>query len=328
MKPRWPMVPHQEPVTIDLLKLVADAKRLRPTTKAGYANTVRQWLAFAGTDPANWTAQTAQAFYDHLIARGFSISTANGMIGSGLTYVFARAHALYGITNPIAAVDRYKAPPRADGGRHALRPAAVRALFKACEGATLRDLRDHALLTVGVFTGMRRMSLISIDLETVADHGTYVTLKVDLKGGGTFHAPIDKRAWATTERYRDALAAARGAKFGPLFTRLRPQVTSDPRQGLRVEGRLTAQGLFLALKTRAEVARVTGFMPHVLRHTFVTWCGAADIPDRLIAAVTGHADRGALAAPSVDIYTDKRALAADAARRCYEAITAKLGEQS
>jgi integrase len=314
---------------IDLLKLINDAKKLRPLTKQSYANDVRQWLAFAGNDPQNWTALTAQAFYDHLIASGIAIPTANRMITGGLAFALGRAHAFYGIANPIAAVDRYKAPARADGARSALKPAAARALIAACEGAGLRDLRDHAILTVGLYTGMRRMSLISIDLETITDHGAFVTLRVVLKGGDPFNVPLDKRAWDLTARYRDALAKARGDKFGPLFTRLRPQVTSDPRRGYRVEGRITEQGLFLALKERAAAAHVDNFMPHVLRHTFVTWCRGepARIEPQFVAAITGHAE-GRISHPSVALYTDTRALAADASRRCYEAITAKLGEQS
>jgi integrase len=184
---------------------------------------------------------------------------------------------------------------------------------------------------------MRRMSLVGVDLGAITDHDTYVRLRVPIKGGEMYDVPLDKRVWRATEPYRRALVAARGGERdnGPMFTRLQMRVSSKPpfNKQLMPGDRLTEDGLLRALDERAEAARVVDFSPHILRHTFVTWCRDADPPveDQFIATVTGHAeqrpDAGA-SYPMIDRYTDKKSLAKTAARRCYEAVTARLTPES
>jgi integrase len=310
---------------IDLLKLIDDARGLRPHTKRGYTNTVKQWLDFAGADPAGWTPLQAQAFYDHLITSGLSVETVNNMTIGGLTFVFKRAAQLYGIPNPGPAIDKY----RADGekARRALTGAQGRALIEVCTGPTLMDLRDHAILIIGLYTGMRRMSLTSIDLESVTDHGAFVTLKVIIKGGRAYNVPLDARAWALTAAYRQALHVSRGAGTGPLFTSLRVNLMASPTERYAPIARITEDGLLRAIGKRAEVAKVKHFSPHIMRHTFITWCRAepAKIEPQFVGTITGHEDRARERSYAmIEHYTDKTSLARDAARRCYEAVTAKL----
>ena len=106
-------------MTIDLLKLVQDARSLRDRTKRAYATGVRQWLEFAGHDPAGWTPVQAQAFYDHMLKR-LSPATLNNVTVVGLQFAFDRANTLYGIPNPIGAIDPAKPPVDRDDVRRAL----------------------------------------------------------------------------------------------------------------------------------------------------------------------------------------------------------------
>ncbi len=314
---------------IDLLQLVADARSLRPNTKRGYANVVRQWLAFAGPYPKDWTAAAGQAFYDHLI-KTVTHGSANMMITGGLSFVLKRAAAHYpnsGISDITAAIDRYRVvdDPDAVTKRHALTPAQAKKLLAACGDGPLSgviELRDRAVVVLGLYTGMRRMSLVSVDLRHVSDHGTYVVLQVRIKGGAAYNVPLDTRAWALTSSYRRALAKLRPAD-GPLFPAIHQlQLTVDAPLGVRTVSpqAMTEDGLYRALVARAKGAGLK-FSPHLFRHTFSTWCRAAKVPDHLIEVVTGHKGQRGM----VDrFYTDRDQLAADVALQCYEAITARL----
>lgn len=317
---------------IDLLKLVEDARRLRPNTKRAYANAVRQWLDFAGQDPTGWTGATCQAFYDQLVAR-ISVAASNVMIDS-LSWAFSRAAALappgVHIVDVTQAVDRYKTNSDLGSGapvrRHALTAPQARKLLDACKGWDLLDLRDHAIVLLGLYTGMRRMSIVSADLARFVDHGTFVTLNVQLKGGSHYDVPLDARAWVQTQAYRAALAAAhpgvpRTRPLFPAIRQLRPTIDAPRGQREVSAHAMTEDGVYRALAKRADVAGLPTFSPHLFRHTFATWCRADRVPDYLIEVVTGHkSNRG-----MVDrVYTDRDALSADVARQCYEAVSRRL----
>lgn len=315
-------------MTIDLLALVADARSLRPHTKRAYDNAVRQWLAFAGGEPSNWTAAAAQAFYDQLLKR-VSVATANGILTGGVSFALKRAHALgFDVRDVTVAVD--KAPVVGDGEqRHALTPTQARALVSACNGTRLIDLRDRALTLLGLYTGMRRMSLVTVDQRRVGDHGSYVVLRVPIKGkGGTYDVPLDVRAWSQLRPYREALAyaaAAAGANRPPawLFPSIglaQPSMAAPLGEVAVGEGHITEDGLYRALRKRAEAAKI-GFHPHLFRHTFATWCLQAGIPDGLVEVVTGHKGQRSMVE---SVYKDKDAMKADVSRRCYEAIRDRL----
>lgn len=314
----------------DLLKLVEDARRLRPNTKRVYANAVRQWIEYAGADPAGWTGAACQAFYDQLVAR-ISIPSANVMIDS-LSWALSRAAALdprAGIADVTKVVDRYKINSDLGKGtpvkRHALTAPQARKLVEACAGDDILDLRDHAVVLLGLYTGMRRMSLVSVDLDDVIDRGTFVTLGPAIKGGERYRVPLDLRAWRQLDRYRAALAALpRAPGPRPLFPSFQqPRPTMEAPLGQREVSAhaMTEDGLYRAISARAKAAGLTSFSPHLLRHTFATWCRADKVPDFLIEVVTGHkSNRG-----MVDrVYTDRDALHTDVARQCYEAVSRRL----
>lgn len=305
-------------MTVDLLKIVADARRLQPITKRNYARTVQQWLTFAGTDQTRWTVPVCQQFYDDAVARGISHRSANVML-AGLTFAFKRANALYGIPNIVPGIEIYKSG--ADRGdvqdfqHKALTAARVKALLATSHTNTLADLRDHTLILLTLYTGMRVMSLESLDVSGVTSNKGYVTLRTRLKGGSWYQVPLDVRVWEQTKKYRMKLP-----KDGPLFTRL--MRTSSLSTQPQVGGRLTKGGIYKVMKARAEDAKLD-FHPHLLRHTFVTWCRTAKVDPGLIAVVTGHKSFDPHG--MVNYYTDKRAMYEQAAVACYEAITKQLG---
>lgn len=306
---------------IDLLKLVQDARSLRANSKRAYAVAVRQWLEFAGSDPAGWTPVKAQAFYDHMLDRGqLSAATLNNVTVVGLQFAFDRANTLYGIPNPIGAIDPVKPPRDQDAVRRALTAPQVKALLAACAGSRLIDLRDRAIVTLGLYTGMRAMSLAALTATWEAgDDATYWLCRVPLKGGALYSVPVAAQVRAAIQPYVDAVAAAPADR---LFRRVRSSITPTGDEATPGAA-LSEDGVYRALRARGVAAGLT-FHPHLLRHTFVTWCRRAGVDEMLVAAVTGHKPRSNV--QMLDTYTDKRQLARDAARLCYAAIAARLAE--
>ncbi len=313
-------------MNIDLIKLVNDANSLRPNTKTTYLTVVKQWLAFAGPDSGAWTVAMLQDFYNGLLARGLGIPSANGMINGGIAFVFRRAHALYGIPNIVGGIDLSTAVIDPATGRRALTSLQAQNLLKACAGTTLPDLRDHALVLLGLHTGLRRMSLAALDLASVTvmpGTSAVVIVRAFVKGGSWYYVPLDSRVWAQLKPYRVALAEVRPG-HGPLFPGIPQARLSSTAISRRVPGdHLTESGIYSILRQRAESVGLKGFHPHLLRHTFVTWCRVGGMDSEHVAIMTGHKSRGV--SMMIDTYTDNQALYVTVATQAYEAVARQLG---
>jgi integrase len=246
------------------------------------------------------------------------------MINGGLSFVFKRANAVHGFPNIVQGIEMYKITkaPDAPPTQKMLTGAKVKALLAACQGNTLSDLRDRTLLTLGIYTGMRTISLASMETTCATVERDHVALRVLLKGGDWYHVPIDRRVWDSTKDYRAALKAIR-PQDGPLYTSIPlPRLVPHGTQVV-VGNRLSHSGIYGAMTARAEAANLAGFHPHILRHTFVTWCRLANVDPRLVAVITGHKFRSDTS--MVDYYTDKAVYREDAMSKCYEAVTKQLG---
>jgi integrase len=309
-------------MTVDLIALIKRANSLQPNTKRAYVNTVQQWLDFAGVTPADWTVANAQAFYDKLLVDGIAVGTANNMITGGLAYALRRAAALHPgvVVDVTVAVDRMKDLERAARKPRALTALQANTLRRSCTGAALSQLRDAALVDIELFTGMRLVSLISVDTSKVVDRGSHVLINVLLKGGAHEDVPLDRRAWDLTKVYRTALYAARHA-HGPMFPRIRSRLAAGGAVEVPDKAGLTENGAYRVLCLRADQAKLTAFHPHLFRHTFSTWCRVAKIEPELIEVVTRHKSNRGLVHR---VYTDEQQLNEDVARRCYEAVAAQL----
>lgn len=319
----------------DLSGLIEAANSLQPNTKRSYKNAVRLWLEFAGTDPRSWTVATAQAFYDDLITRT-SVQHANGVVTGGLAFALRRAVALEwsGVRDVTVGVDKKKVHGEAldddgdpDGGR-ALTPAEAGRLLAACNGPELNDQRDRAIVTVGLYTGMRRMSLVDASFARMKVTPLVVMLNVLIKGGSRYNVPLAAAVWDGLGPYFAALGraggstAASGALFPPIGQR-RP-TAKDPIGQVTVYPRhMSTDALRKTLRARADQAGIPDFHPHMLRHTFSTWTRLAEVPNYLIETITGHQGGKSI----IDrVYFDRGAAVADAVDKCYAAITAQLAK--
>ena len=181
-------------------------------------------------------------------------------------------------------------------GRRLPRPLDARdmvALIEAPEAATLRGLRDRAMLSVAYAAGLRVSEIVGLKLGDVdLERGIVAALG---KGGKRRLVPVGEVALAHLEAYLDARAkddAGRRSKSA------RPKDATvlfrSPRGGA-----LTRQAFWKIVGHYARAAGIRGGAhPHRLRHSFATHLltGGADL--RSVQTLLGHAN-----VATTEIYT-------------------------
>jgi len=143
-------------------------------------------------------------------------------------------------------------------------------LLAACKGPHLRDRRDEALVRLMVETGLRAGEVVAM---TVADldlkSGSAVIQRG--KGGKGRVVPFGPQTGQALDRYLRARRSHRLADTPSLWLGDRGKAFSY-------------YGLHAALKTRARQAGVSGFHPHLLRHTAAhRWLAAGGSEGGLMA---------------------------------------------
>lgn len=275
-------------------------RHLSPDAKRLYGAVVRDYQAFAGPNPQNWTQESAQAFYDQLTKR-VSIKSANLMIG-----------VLRSVSRHLAATTRDDSFRFVEAIRKARYKRTIpkvkafsaeeaRRLLRACAGDGPGDLRDRAIVILGLLTGMRRMSIAGINREDFGEDFVDITIK----GSGRHRVPLSQNVMRWVAPWANWLN-----ENGAFFRRL-----SKPRldDSVTVGGRLSREGVHYAIAERARAAGLNNFHPHVFRYTFVTLAKLQGAPNHVIASVTGHSLPG-MSAMLDQVYTDATRLAADAQR--------------
>lgn len=277
-----------------LWQVVQGSERLGDSTKRVYLNAIGEWLQFAGEPSTGWSLAQAQAWYKHLCTR-VQIKSANCKLAA-LKYASKRWAALaqrpdLDFANALET--------RRDNDVKLIRSLTFEEaalLLEACNGTRPSDIRDFAAITIGLRTGMRRMSLVGMLLEKFDRTPEGVQVEVPIKGNRQHKVPLDDVAMAALQPWLNYLKSC-GVTAGAVFRGVQGM------RGVADEG-LSVEGLWKTLKRRARNAGIQDFSPHVLRHTFVTWCRAAGVPDYQIAAVTGHKG-GAGLERILGVYTDK-----------------------
>ena len=127
---------------------------------------------------------------------------------------------------------------KAEHGRPPKRKRATRShllveMLASCEGATLRPLRDRAILALGMAAAMRRSEIVALDVGDISfrDEGVDVFIaksKTDQSREGAIIPVPSGNRLKPVAHLRDWLVAA-GHSDGPLFRRLtrHDELTSD-----------------------------------------------------------------------------------------------------
>ena len=299
---------RRKPPPLDLVALLPSwelalrAERKSPQTIKSYGDGVRaffRWCDDNGHSPA----------LDRDLVKGFVADLLDG----GAEPATARSRQL-GVrrfsawledegevdTDPLLGL---KAPKLDSKVTESLTEAELRRLIKACGGKEFRDRRDEAIVRLMAETGMRAGEVTGLAVADVDVTRGLVTVRRG-KGGKGRVAPFGDQTGLAIDRYLRARRSHRLAETDALWL-------GDRGKNLEY------YGLWAALKYRAQLAGLTNFHPHLLRHTAASRWLAAGGSEGGLMAVAGWSTRD-----MIDRYT--RATAAD--RAATEARGLNLGE--
>ena len=270
-----------------LEQAITTSQRLRPHTKAQYLRHVRAFVSFAGGDPRAWTGAAVERFRDAELGRGVSVAFVNTEL-SAVKKASERWSKLGNGPDFAAAAELL--PVLDAKTREALPFDRAQDLVAACEGGSPIDLRDMAIVVFLARTGIRREGLVGITFEDVS--GTEVV--VTLKGGKRHKLVMDAETREVMGAWMRWLKR-HGVETGPVFRGIRSKVETDGAVG---DG-LGVTGLHAVIKRRGARAKMPGLHAHILRHSFISWSRALEIPDWRIALSTGHKVLTAPGVPTV-----------------------------
>jgi site-specific recombinase XerD len=283
-------------------QLAMKAERKSPGTIKVYGDGVNKFLRWCAATghPAELSRASVQAFLADLLDDGAEGNTARSRDLALKRFAAWLVDEGELSANPLIGLR----PPRADHKVvNALTDDDLKSLIKACQGKSLQDRRDEAIVRLMAETGMRASEVIGLQVSDVDLQRGLVTVQRG-KGGMGRVAPFGSQTAASIDRYIRARRAHRLAANGDLWV----------GGGGKSFG---YHGLGKALKDRAEAAGIEGFHLHIMRHTAATrWLRAGGSEGGLMA-VAGWSTRS-----MVDRYTGASA----AERAAAEARGLNLGE--
>lgn len=240
---------------LELCLVILDGENKSRHTQRNYRKAVEAYLKFCDDNglPRELNKTTLRAF---MAAQTGSANYAALMLSE--LKIFARWLADEQGLDPSGVLS--VKPPKADQPVVAdLAADDVKRMLKACDGKTLRDRRDKALLSLFVDTGMRRAEMASLQVEDVDVNECCAIIRRG-KGGKGRRSSFSSATAAHIARYLIS----------------RKQAGCDPRAGalwVGVQGKpLGYNAIDQSLRQRAASAGVEGFHLHRLRHSMaVNW---------------------------------------------------------
>ncbi|WP_421739120.1 site-specific tyrosine recombinase XerD [Caulobacter sp.] len=247
----------------------------------------RGFLARTGDDLASATAETIEAYFQDLSARGLSPATANrrrSAVRQFYRFVLGEGWRTDDPSRRVVAPKAGRPLPKV------LSRGEVDALIAAAAGKDGgQGLRLACMIELLYASGLRISELLALPLNALARDPAYLMVKG--KGGKERLAPLNAPARTAVKAYLEVRPQflPKGQKDSPWLFPSRSAA-----------GRLTGRRVSQLLEDAAIAAGIDRqkVSPHVLRHAFATHLleGGADL--RVIQTLLGHADIG-----TTQIYT-------------------------
>ena len=230
------------------------AERKSPQTVKSYGDGVRAYLNWcaANNKTAVLDRRQLREFIDGLLTAGAKPATAVSRhlavrrFSGWLTEEGEQgADPLIGLRSP--SLDKPVVEPLGDD--------ELRALLKACRGPDMRDKRDEAILRLMFTTGARAGEVVAMEVADLNLRSVPPTVIIRRgKGGKGRVIPLAVEVAAAIDKYMRARKSHR--------------LHLDPALWLGDRGKhFSYDALHKTLAMRADMAGVTGFHPHRLRHT-------------------------------------------------------------
>src|SRR5262249_42875485 len=151
---------------------VSRSRNLRPRTKELYLQHVRAFLTFVGeaktredgeasVTEADFTQDAVVAWRDDMRRRRIKPQSINVALNA-LRFAAQRAECGAFVDGVPRLQVRQHRTPTQDKASRALTWAEGKKLVAACDGPLGRDLRDNAIITLGLRTGMLRFSMCQL----------------------------------------------------------------------------------------------------------------------------------------------------------------------
>ena len=160
-----------------------------------------------------------------------------------------------------------------------LSPQQAQALLNAPDIATIKGLRDRAIIAVLLGCGLRRSEVAALTLKHIQQRDNRWCI-IDLVGKHARVRTVPVPTWVKVAI--DAWTAAGDITAGALF---RAVNRNDHVQGTAMSEKVVWQ----LLQPHAEAAGVAGIAPHDLRRTTAKLCRAAGGELEQIQLLLGHA---------------------------------------
>ncbi len=295
-----PAVDLSEELTLWEVNLRAEHKS--PQTVKSYGTGVRAFLDYCTAEgvPAVLDRHTVNAFTAHILDEGREPATARTR--QLAVRRFSAWLADEGVLDHDDLVG-LKAPKLDTKVVEPLTDDQVKAMIRACRGKSFDDKRDEAVIRFMVETGTRAGECVALKLADV-DIASGVAIVRRGKGAKGRPVPFGPQTGQAIGRY--------------LRLRRTHRLASSPDLWLGDRGKTFAyDGLHKALRKRADLAGVSNFHPHMLRHTAAHRWLAAGGSEQGLMAVAGWSTPDML-----QRYTRARA----SERAAAEARTLNLGD--
>jgi integrase/recombinase XerD len=278
-------------------RVALTAENKSPGTIRTYTDGVKKFLRWCADTghPAELTRTNVQAFLAYLIGEGMEGNTARSRDLALKRFAAWLLDEGEITANPLVGLK----PPRADVKVvQALTDDELKRLIRACQGKSLMDRRDEAIVRLMLEAGLRAGEVVGLQVSDVDISRGLVTITRG-KGGRGRISPFGPQTAQALDRYLRIRRTHRLADAGALW------VGGGGK-------RFRYFGLSVALKNRAEAAGIAGFHLHLMRHTAATRWLRAGGSEQGLMSVAGWQTRSML-----DRYTSASASerAADESRK-------------
>lgn len=261
-----------------VIKLVTDGLD-SPHSRRAYGIALRDFLTWRESKGAPaMTKALVAAYKRHLATSGLAASTINLRLSAVRKFLTEAADNGLVATADAASIARVRGV-KAQGVRSGtwLTLEQAQAVLDAPDVATVKGLRDRAILAVLLGAGLRRSECAALEIRHMAERDGRPCL-VDLvgKGNRVRTVPVAPWVWAALQ----AWITAAGITAGPVFLGLRKNHTLTSRP-------LTPQNLLLVVREYAPAG--LELAPHDLRRTFakLSYAGGAALDQ--VSLSLGHA---------------------------------------
>jgi site-specific recombinase XerD len=163
-------------------------------------------------------------------------------------------------------------------------------LLQAPDTATLKGLRDKAILAMFLFSGLRRSELAALTMEHIQQReGRWVIVDMVGKGGKCRTVPLNAKSKAVLDTWTEAAGITQGRVFKAINKSDNLAGTREIRKGIESTGYMTDQSLANVVTYYCDKCGFQNVAAHDLRRTYAKLARKSGARIEQIQITLGHA---------------------------------------